>query len=376
MLGLIHKSHLGMVKSKQRAREVLYWPGMNAEIEQVIRDCSTCADFQNRLPREPLKLTEAPLFPFEEVASDLFEFEGKHYVLIVDYYSKYIEVEELKDLLCRSTIKALKSQFCCYGIPTTLRTDNGPQFASEEFKDFCKDYGIIHNTSSPHTPHSNSEAEWAVQTVKKLWSKADDKYLTLLDYRTTRLETVGLSPAQLLMGRRPRNKLPAARVLLAPATYDPVQVKCQLHMGKATQKFYYDQKRASKPRASLMPGEEVRIQPYPGERRWTPAVVLRPHSMSRSYVVDCGNKEYRRNVQHLRRSTAVANQPHHRLCAEPWVDPSGPYKDKEPHLPASSELPEVAVNQPDSSAQTQPVGQYITKRVRTVKPPDNPSAID
>uniref|UniRef100_A0A3B3SX49 Uncharacterized protein n=1 Tax=Paramormyrops kingsleyae TaxID=1676925 RepID=A0A3B3SX49_9TELE len=99
----------------------------------------------------------------------------------------------------------------------------------------------------------------SIATVKKVWCKAEDKYLTLLDYRTTPLETVGLSPAQLLMGRRPRNKLPAARALLAPAAYDPVKVKCQLDKGKATQKLYYDQKRASKPHAPLMPGEEIRI---------------------------------------------------------------------------------------------------------------------
>lgn len=76
MLRLIHQSHLGMVKSKQGAREVLYWPGMSAQIEEVVRNCSKCADFQNKLPRHSLKPTETPELPFEEVASDLFEFEG------------------------------------------------------------------------------------------------------------------------------------------------------------------------------------------------------------------------------------------------------------------------------------------------------------
>ncbi|KAF7648893.1 hypothetical protein LDENG_00150510 [Lucifuga dentata] len=133
MLGFIHQSHLGIVKSKQRAREVLYWPGMNAEIENMIRNCSKCAEFQNKLPRQPLKPTETPELPFEEVASDIFEFEGKHYLLLVDYYSKFIEVNELKDQRSRTVIEVLKAQFSRHGIPTVMRTDNGPQYAAEDF---------------------------------------------------------------------------------------------------------------------------------------------------------------------------------------------------------------------------------------------------
>lgn len=163
MLKLIHQSHLGIVKSRQRAREVLYWPGMSAEIENMIRNCCKCAEIQNRLPRQPLIPTETPELPFEEVASDLFEFEGKQYIVHVDYYSKYIEVDELKD------------QRSIHGIPATIRTDHGPQYSSEVFKEFCKSYGILHKTSSPHMPHSNGEADCAVQTVKRLWSKAPKK---------------------------------------------------------------------------------------------------------------------------------------------------------------------------------------------------------
>lgn len=243
---------------------------MSAEIEQMVKNCGKCADFQNWLPRP----TETPNFPFEEVASDLFEFEENHYVLLVDYFSKFIEVDKLKDLHCHAVIEKLKAQFSRHRIPTILRTDNGPQYSADEFKDFCQRYGIIHKTSSPHTPHSNGEAEHAVQTVKKLWCKAPDKHLALLDfYRTTSLESVDLSPAQLLMGRQPRNNLPAARLLLTPAAYDPLKVKRQLDESKSIQKFYYDRKRASGPRAALKPGDEVRMQPHPGSHKWSPELL-------------------------------------------------------------------------------------------------------
>ncbi|KAL2104348.1 hypothetical protein ACEWY4_001216 [Coilia grayii] len=142
MLRLIHQSHMGIVKSKQRARETLYWPGMSAQIEEVIRNCSLCADFKNKLPRQPLKPTETPKLPFEEVASDLFEFEGQQYILVVDYYSKFIEVNKLKDTRSRTVIETLKAQFGRHGIPATMRTDNGPQYSSKEFREFCKSYNI------------------------------------------------------------------------------------------------------------------------------------------------------------------------------------------------------------------------------------------
>lgn len=121
MLGLIHKSHLGMVKSKQSACEVLYWPGVSAEIEDIVRNCSKCAEFQNRLPRLQHKPTVTPELPFEQVASDIFDWEGKHYMVLVDYYSKFIEVGELKDQHSCTLIATLKTQFSKHGIPTVLR---------------------------------------------------------------------------------------------------------------------------------------------------------------------------------------------------------------------------------------------------------------
>ena len=204
MLKLIHKSHLGMIKCKQRGRKVMFWPNMNSDIENMIRDCSACAEYQNQQTAEPLKPTPTPDLPYSMVGSDLFDFENKKYVLIVDYYSKYMDVVELSQTTSSSVINAMKSVFACHGIPQTLRTDNRPQYSSYEFKTFCKQFRIEHETSSPHFQSSNGEAECAIQTVKRLWKKTSDKHLVLLDYRTRPLHCVNLSPSQLLIGRRPR----------------------------------------------------------------------------------------------------------------------------------------------------------------------------
>ena len=71
MLTLIHESHLGMAKCKQRAREVIYWPAMNADIENTVRNCARCSEYQNQLPAEALEQTPTPDLPFTEVGLDL-----------------------------------------------------------------------------------------------------------------------------------------------------------------------------------------------------------------------------------------------------------------------------------------------------------------
>ena len=174
MISQVHGSHLGVVKCKQRAREALFWPGMSSQIEDAVSDCVMCNTYQNKQGRETMKATKTPDLPWVQVASDIFDWKGEHYVLTVDYYSKFIEVDKLTDMSSQCTIETIKSQISRHGIPEVLRSDNGPQYASREFAKFCQDYEIQHVTSSPTYPQSNGEAERAVQTVKRLWSKAKD----------------------------------------------------------------------------------------------------------------------------------------------------------------------------------------------------------
>jgi transposase InsO family protein len=135
-----------------------------------------------------------------------------------------------------ATIRALKGQLCRHGIAEKLRTDNGPQFSSQEFKKFCQAYNIKHVTSSLYYAQSNGEVERAVQTVKRLWSKCPDKNLALLDYQTTPLESCYFSPAQLSMRRRQRNMLPIVRKLLQPKQLDIAAIRQKLDGAKDKQR--------------------------------------------------------------------------------------------------------------------------------------------
>ena len=110
------EAHLGIAKCKQRAREVMYWPTMNSEIDQIVSNCSVCAEKQNQQPAEPLKPTPTPDLPYNMVGCDMFEFESKKHLILVDYYSKYIDVMELRSESTTAVIKAMKTIFACHGI--------------------------------------------------------------------------------------------------------------------------------------------------------------------------------------------------------------------------------------------------------------------
>ena len=89
MLDRIHSFHLSMVKCKSRAHEVLFWPSMNSDIEEKVSRCAICALNQPYNSKEPLKPTEVPDRPWSKIGVDLFEFKGQHYLMSVDYFSKW-----------------------------------------------------------------------------------------------------------------------------------------------------------------------------------------------------------------------------------------------------------------------------------------------
>jgi len=124
--------------------------------------------------------------------------------------------------------------------------------------------------------------------------------LALLDYQTTPLPDIELSPAQLLMGHRLRNKLPMMECLLQPASNNQQEVSRYLEKTKETQKKYHDS-HASKDMKKLQPGTKVQLQPWTDSKEWKPATVVKHHHTPRSYVVQAEDgRKYHRNRQHLR----------------------------------------------------------------------------
>ena len=176
ILQRLHQGHQGVVKCKLRAQCSVWWPGILKQIDHLIQCCPTCSkNFPTR--REPLIPTKLPQRPWEQVGSDLFELKGAHYLLVIDYFSRYIEITKLSTTTSTSIIEALKSIFSRHGIPDSLTSDNGPQYSAKEFEDFTKAYDFTHITSSPYHPQGKGEAKRAVKTIKKLLKGSKDSHL-------------------------------------------------------------------------------------------------------------------------------------------------------------------------------------------------------
>lgn len=199
-----------------------------------------------------------PHRPYYKVGTDLFDCDGKSYIVVTDYFSNYPEVGALQSTSSKAVISYLKTVFARHGVPCELFSDNGPQFSSCEFAAFAKEWGFQHSTSSPTYPKSNGLAESSVKTVKTMMKKAEDRddfQTSLLIYRSTPLQN-GLSPAQMLMGRRIRSNLPVNEDLLTPKNAH--KVRNAREEQKVKQKQLYD--RTAKHLPMLKPGDVVRLR--------------------------------------------------------------------------------------------------------------------
>lgn len=212
MLERLHYNHLGIVKTKLKAENSVYWPMIGKEIVSMIANCDTCITFQRRNQKEPLMPLEIPSGAWENVTADLFVIHGKDYLLIVDRYSSYPEVVELRSTTSQTIIGHCQHIFFRFGITDTIFSDNGPQFGNADFKMFARKWGIKVVTSSPEHAQSNGFIERQVQTIKQVIKKAifDNKNLCLLEYRKTAISCRLLSSSQLLFNRNIRGLLQPA----------------------------------------------------------------------------------------------------------------------------------------------------------------------
>lgn len=126
----------------------------------------------------------------------------------------------------------LKKIFSRHGIPKTLMSDNGPNFNSENFKEFTKTWYFQHITSSPRYPKSNGQVERAIQTIKNIIRKSNtegtDLEMCLLQYRNTPITYNLPSPAQILYSRRLNSIIPTNIKLLKPKVYSDKVINREL----------------------------------------------------------------------------------------------------------------------------------------------------
>jgi len=141
----------GADSSIRRAHESLFWPGMQAAIREYCLSCGLCAQYLSERPQEPMKSHEIPTRPWSKISANLFQLDGSNYLVMVDYYSDFFELDPLsRNTSANSVIRAMKRQFARHGIPDECITDNGPQCESHEYSRFAREYGFIIRKSSPY----------------------------------------------------------------------------------------------------------------------------------------------------------------------------------------------------------------------------------
>ena len=159
----IHGCHLGIVICTHRAKDVMFLLGMNSYIYDCISLRSICQRMRNANPKEPIITDKVPFpsFSREYVASDLFQWDGNVYLLVVNYY-RFPEMMLLKSFNSNAVITHLKTIFSLFGIPRVFRSETRPQYCCHEFKRFNDEWNFNHNTISPTFLQSNGLAEKTV----------------------------------------------------------------------------------------------------------------------------------------------------------------------------------------------------------------------
>lgn len=292
ILEILHKPHFGIEKTKMRAREIVYWPGLMTDIENMIEKCNICQQFRPNQRREPLLSHEIPLYPFMKIGMDIFEFKGKDFLVVVDYYSKFIDIKSLGRKTASCVINVLKPIFAVHGLPKEIIADNVP-FGSYEFRSFMKKYDIEVKTTSPLYPQSNGMSERAVQIAKNILKRSvsDDYWLSLLEYRNTVIKDLELSPNQLLLGRKTRSQLPEKlsqfKIKSVPNLKNNFDYK-----NKQSAKYY---NRNVKKESVFTKGEQIWFK---NGNTWAQAIIIEKDSSPRSYWIKVIN-----NGKILRRTT-------------------------------------------------------------------------
>ena len=299
MLKRAHASHYNAVASWRGTRDCIFWPTLKGELTEFCENCESCSAYQPHQPKEPLMITTNATYPFQIVYQDFFSLNGRQYLVTVDVYSDFFEVDDFgNNTTADRLVQATQKHFARYGTPVELHSDNGSQFTSEIFTDFLTSWGVSHVTSSPYFPQGNGKAEAAVKVAKRLMKKCqrsgEDFTYALLALRNT-VQSDGSSRAQKFFSRSLRSRLPSR--LDSDFVFDKSQVRKNVQK-RLHRKKHFD--RRTRPLRRLGPGSLVRVQPLSRDGRWSKGACVREVA-PRSYRVRLEDGTMvRRNRKHLR----------------------------------------------------------------------------
>ena len=370
LLQELHRDHPGVSRMKALARSYLWWPKLDQDLEKLAKSCQACQSVKQAPPTAPLHPWVWPTKPWQRIHIDYAgPFQGNMYLVVVDAHSKWPEVFEMSQSTTVKTITALRHLFATYGLPEQVVSDNGPQFTSEEFKEFMTGNGIKHIRCAPYHPASNGAAERFVRTFKEAMKASKHDGLSsqhrlhnfLLTYRITPHATTNVAPCSLFLGRSIRTRFD----LLQPSVEKTVLAK------QAAQSDHHNQRARYR---HFHTGQAVMVRNFRPGPSWVPGIIQKQLGPL-SFMVNTQGQLWKRHTDHLRAcGDSTTSQPP--AMEQETTETETDYASSFP-LPQPTAQPTTAATNSDSSAEsaTQPVPQPTSQQTtqyprRTRQPPD------
>ena len=282
-----------VLKSACSKQEILYSGQTFPMIFETVEKCGIC-QASSRAAKPIGNVSDMPPHAWHTLGTDLFYWNKIDYLVIRDYFSKYLIVRRLPNSSTHAVIKELGLVFTELGRPFILRSDNGPCYSSREFHNFLGFYQVNHITSSPHYPQSNGFAEALVGITKNLMEKSvkEGKLWNygLLQYRTTPISSTLPSPLEMLTWRRPHSTLPQL----------PSSIGKNMETSRIQQELLKRQPNNSTSTGAmdLEPGQPVFVKEVNGNIRRT-ATVDQPAAEPDSYWVRFPNNSILRRTRSM-----------------------------------------------------------------------------
>lgn len=301
VLAELHKSHLGIVKTKTLARSYIWWPKLDSEIEAMVKRCHAC-QLTQASPEKSILFPWVPTdAPWKRIHLDFAgPIKGFQVLVIIDSFSKWVEVYITKRANSKFVVSKLREIFCRFGLVDVIVTDNGTQFTSDEFKSFVANNRIKHVLTAPGHPATNGQAENLVKTLKKsLYASLKDNgpddikdmiNRFLFDYRNTKHSTTNETPAKLLIGRELKTRFSLLKPPIIKETIQNNQLSsAKNHKGKRN--------------VELKENQNVYIRDYtdPNNSAWTKAKIKKKLGpCNYTCVITHNNRPIKRHVNQIR----------------------------------------------------------------------------
>ena len=373
----LHDCHPGICRMKALARSFVWWPGIDIDLENVVRTCAPCVKLQNRPKHVPLLLWPWASSPWQRIHMDFCEIDKQMFLIVVDSHSKWLEVFPMNSTTATATVNLLRSLFASQGLALEVVTDNGPQFISEEFKRFLRLNGVKHTLCPPYHPASNGLAERYVKTFKDIFRKMSSGTVSekvsraLFHYRNVPHTTTGKTPAELFLKRTPRTQLSMIKPALARKVEDRQSASKVLHDGPNPVMRTFDLY------------QPVMVANMRGREKWIPGTVVEIKGLETYIVRVPGNARRLVHANHIipDDSRSSEREPHleRESHFEPEVmetipPPCFPSRDI-PTSPVTRQpetSPPVTLEVPSVDSGTNPRSVSPTKPVRPTVPPSTP----